>query len=326
MDPVSHLAFARTLIALGSDRLVRGSVTAAVLGAASPDLDAVVMPFGWDRYLRVHEIGTHTIVGTVGCALLVAAVVRVFARGSPYRSLIAAAWVGAVSHILLDLLSSARLKPAWPFVDAIVSLPVVAMADPYLLALCVAGPLSLWLTRDQKHRAARTVLTLMAMFLLAKGGLGFRALAAYREATGLSGAPVEARVIEAIWGSLTEWRVLDRTPSTVRQWRVGVDGVAVLLLEQPTESAARIVEQSKSLSTVRNFLSVHTLAFPTTRPTGDGLQVLWSDIRFCWNSDAIQDQRLECALWFGGEYDHSGRALREIVQIVNFTQTRAPAP
>jgi membrane-bound metal-dependent hydrolase YbcI (DUF457 family) len=326
MDPVSHAAFARTLIALGSDRLVRGSVTAAVVGALSPDLDAIVMPFGWDRYLRIHEIGTHTIVGTLGCALLVAAVVRTFARGSPYLPLTAAAWIGAASHILLDLLSSARLKPAWPLVDAVVSLPAVAMADPYLLALCVAGPVSIWLTRERQECSARMAVSLIAVFLLAKGVLGFVAFASYRDATRVSGAPVEARVIEAAWASLTEWRVLDRTSLAVRQWRVRAGSGAELLLEQPVGSAEPIVERSRSLSTVRNFLSVHALAFATTRPTADGLQVLWSDIRFCWNAGATREPRLDCALWFGGDYDHSGRPLREIVQVITFTQTRAAGP
>jgi membrane-bound metal-dependent hydrolase YbcI (DUF457 family) len=326
MDPISHVAFGRTLIALGSDRLVRGSVTAAALGSLSPDLDSVVMPFGWDRYLRIHEIGSHTLIGTVACAVLVAAVVRPFARGSPYLSLIAAAWVGAASHLLMDLLSSARLKPAWPLVDAVVSLPAVAMADPYLLALCVAGPVSIWLTHDRRDRSARIVVTLITVFVIAKGVFGFVAFGAYRDAARISGAPVEARVIEAAWASLTEWRVLDRTASTVRQWRARAWAGAELLLEQPTESASPLVERSRSLSTVKNFLSVHALPLATTRPTADGVQVLWSDIRFCWNAGAIQDQRLECALWFGGEYDHSGRPLREIVQIVNFTQTRAAGP
>ncbi len=326
MDPISHIAFGRTLIALGSDRLVRGSVTAAVLGALSPDLDSVVMPFGWDRYLRVHEIGTHTIVGTMGCAVLVAAVVRAFARRSPYLALTAAAWVGAASHILLDLLSGARLKPAWPVVDAVASLPAVAMADPYLLALSVAGPVSIWLTRIRPDRSARIVVSLIAVFLLAKAVLGFVAFASYRNATRISGAPVEARVIEAVWATLTEWRVLDRTSSTVRQWRVRTGSRAELLLEQPVGSAAPMVERSRSLSTVRNFLTVHTLAFATTRPTADGLQVLWSDIRFCWNAGAIREPRLDCALWFGGDYDHSGRPLREIVHVATFTQTRAAGP
>ncbi len=52
MDPISHVAFGRTLVALTrSDGATRGTVGAAVLGSLAPDVDAVFMPFGWDRYL-----------------------------------------------------------------------------------------------------------------------------------------------------------------------------------------------------------------------------------------------------------------------------------
>jgi membrane-bound metal-dependent hydrolase YbcI (DUF457 family) len=159
MDPVSHAALSRTLLSAFAARRHRARpprawVVAAVLGALSPDLDAILMPFGWDRYLRVHEIGTHTIAGTLACAVLTAAAVRVFARTSRYSSLLLPAWLGAASHVLLDLVSSARLRPGWPLVDTAVSLPVVAMADPWLLTLCVAGPVWIWIadrSQDAGH-------------------------------------------------------------------------------------------------------------------------------------------------------------------------------
>jgi len=157
MDPVSHAALGRTLIAAfaaGRQRArpPRARVAAAVLGALSPDLDALLMPFGWDRYLRVHEIGTHTIAGTLACAALTAAAVRLFAREGRYAWLLLPAWLGAGSHVLLDLLSSARLRPGWPAVDTVVSLPVVAMADPWLFALCVVGPVWIWIAERDADR------------------------------------------------------------------------------------------------------------------------------------------------------------------------------
>src|SRR5688572_27490995 len=114
MDPVSHVSLGRTLVGVIGPRdgggPIRGSIAAGVLGALSPDIDSILMPFGWDRYLRVHEIGSHTILGTVACGLLTAAVVWIATR-SRYKQLAFCAWVGAVSHVLLDLLSSARLRP-----------------------------------------------------------------------------------------------------------------------------------------------------------------------------------------------------------------------
>ena len=66
MDPVSHVIFGRTLIALDRrGRFGAGAIAAAVLGALAPDIDVLAVWRGWDVYLRVHEIGTHSIVGSV---------------------------------------------------------------------------------------------------------------------------------------------------------------------------------------------------------------------------------------------------------------------
>ena len=66
MDPVSHVIFGRTLIALDRrGRFGAGAVAAAALGAIAPDIDVLAICRGWDVYLRVHEIGTHSIVGSV---------------------------------------------------------------------------------------------------------------------------------------------------------------------------------------------------------------------------------------------------------------------
>jgi membrane-bound metal-dependent hydrolase YbcI (DUF457 family) len=329
MDPISHAALGRSLVALASAQLVPGCVTASVLGSLSPDLDSIVMPFGWDRYLRVHEIGTHTVVGTIGCGLLVAAAVRAFARRSAFTALALAAWAGAASHVLLDLLSSARLRPLWPFADVVVSLPLVAMADPYLFLLCIAGPVAIWMARRRPAGSAFGVLALVAAFLLVKTLLGTIAVASYRTARDLHGEPTHARVIEAKWASLGEWHVFDRTSTALRQWRVRGGRAAELLLQWPLAADAPLVERSRSVSTVRNFLHVHQLAFATTLPHPDGgARVLWSDIRFCWNAAAPglpAVERLACALWFGAELDAQGRPIQEIVTLGGFTQSRAPA-
>jgi membrane-bound metal-dependent hydrolase YbcI (DUF457 family) len=343
MDPVSHVAFGRTLIAvLTSTRPLdgrgRGCVAAAVLGSLSPDLDAVFMPFGWDRYLRVHEVGTHTIVGTAACALLTAAAVYGFARPTRYSVLARSAWIGAASHVLLDLLSSARLRAGWPFVDAVVSVPLVAMADPWLLALCVDGQVAIWAVgRSRGRRAGAAALAVMAAFLLAKAALGIDAFSNYRDARDRSGEIVAGRAIEAKWASLNAWHVFDRTASHVRVWRAGSDG-AHEQFSWPLGPETTPVSTSRSLSTVRNFLRAHDLGFAVTLPRSDGrTMVLWSDIRFCWDPAAPEartleptvrsargQERIACALWFGGELDRDGRPQFEIVKVGRFTQTRAP--
>ena len=70
MDPVSHVIFGRTLIALDRrGRFGTGAIAAAALGAVAPDIDASPIWRGWDVYLRVHEIGTHSILGSVAVGM-----------------------------------------------------------------------------------------------------------------------------------------------------------------------------------------------------------------------------------------------------------------
>src|SRR5436190_2037287 len=127
MDPVSHVVLGRTLIVVleRPDRARFGvnAGAAAILGALSPDIDSVLMPVGWDIYLRVHEVGTHSVLGVVAVGCAAAALVRLFARQAHYRGLAAAAVVGALSHLGLDVLSGARLHLLWPFADLKFALP-----------------------------------------------------------------------------------------------------------------------------------------------------------------------------------------------------------
>jgi membrane-bound metal-dependent hydrolase YbcI (DUF457 family) len=332
MDPFSHAALGRTLAALGpEDRGRRALAVAATLGALAPDLDAVFMPFGWDVYLRVHEIGTHAAIGTLGCAILTAAIVRSFARSTPFALLAGAAWLGSASHVLLDLLSSARIRVLWPFIDRQVSIPLVAMADPWLATLLVAGVAATLLIRGSR-RLAGIGLALCAIFLAAKAVLAARAVGAYREA---NDAGPGASIVQARWAALDEWHVFDRSGNRLRQWlATAAPRGARLVMSWPVGSDSGRVAASKQFPVVRNFLRAHQLVFATTLARPDRREwVLWSDIRFCWNPDRdgapaadpiveADGAKLACALWFGVEFDDRGRPRQQIVQIGRFMQTR----
>ena len=335
MDPLSHVALGRTLLGLvHPDRSRRGLVGSVVLGSLSPDVDALLMPFGWDLYLRAHEVGTHTIGGAIACGLLTATLVHRFASATPWRALSAAACLGSLSHVSLDLLSSARLRVFWPLIDRQLSVPLVAMADPWLAGLLGTGAVALW-CRLRPRPTAAVALTIAALFLSAKGFLLREALSAYAAARDVA-TPVAARVVEAKWASIREWHVMDRTSDRLRVWRTRAGSPrADLILAWPLGVETTTVSKSRSLPVVRNFLRVHQLGFAVTIPQpGNYSWIAWSDIRYCWNPGAEtapqlepiiarDSQRLACALWFGGEFDPEGRPLRQIVNVFGFTQRRS---
>src|SRR6185295_18938446 len=130
MDPLTHVVVGRAQVAALPDerRLGRGAAAAAVLGALAPDADGCVAFTGWDRYLRVHEIGTHSLAGAVMMACAAAAVVTLFTRKSKYSRLVAAAAAGTMSHVALDVASGAPIRLLWPIARGRALLPLVAMS------------------------------------------------------------------------------------------------------------------------------------------------------------------------------------------------------
>jgi membrane-bound metal-dependent hydrolase YbcI (DUF457 family) len=319
LDPISHVIAGRAVAALfDNGHHGRGLGAAAILGALSPDVDLFLAPAGWDIYLRAHQAGTHSIAGGLLVACASASIVRGLARGSRYAPLAAASAAGAMSHLALDVVSGARIRLAAPFVDTRVALPLVAMADPWLVAVFVVGLLALWPGRQRLRRVAPFMLGAAIGFLCLKGALLDRAL---RNVKLDSVAP---RAVEARWGSLTEWDVFDRTPVALRAWRVSsVGGAVTERLSRPLLPESALVTASRSLDTVRNFLRAHEFGFPVETPEREGrTAVRWSDLRYCRRTPD-SGGAIACALWFGGVFGPDGRALTQEVMVGSWKQSRA---
>ena len=196
MDPVSHAAFGRILIAVDRQRrLGRGALAAGVLGALAPDLDLGRALQGWDVYLRAHQAGTHSIAGALGCGLLAGASVRLFTRAGRLSSLALAGTIGALSHLLLDLIAGADLGLFWPIASASRTLPLFAMADPWLIGFFVVAVLVLW--RRPHSFTVPGILLLFAVLIGVKGLLYRRAIAIDR--TAAASRTVHAEAVFASW-------------------------------------------------------------------------------------------------------------------------------
>lgn len=322
MDPLSHLVTGRAVVALfGKEGGGGAAGAAAIVGALSPDVDIILAPGGWDIYLRAHQSGTHSIVGALVVAGTGAFIVRVAGRGSRYLPLAAASAAGAMSHLALDAMSGAQIRLAWPFADARVALPLVAMGDPWLVAIFAFGLLAVWPGRQPLRTVAVSMLGIAIAFLCLKGALLDRAV---RSAHLDAASP---RAAEMRWGSLTEWDVYERTPTAVRSWRVSSDGrPAHLRLTQPLLAESPLVTASRSLDTVKNFLRAHEFGFAVETIERDGrTAVRWSDLRYCWRS-ADAGGALECSLWFGGVFAANGRAVTQEVTVGTRKQIRAAPP
>ena len=320
MDPVTHAVLGRSLEYVRQrGPAEQGRGLAVMLGALSPDIDAVLMPAGFDRYLAAHEIGTHSVVGAIACGVLSGALTRLIRRGSKFRVLVTAAIVGALSHVAADLLAGAAIRVGWPLAATrVMNLGVFAMGDPWIVALSAVTALAWWVWPDQRRQCAIAMLILFAAGAGVKSWSRIRALDAHRSAATPPGDG--ARLIEPVPASLFEWQVFDRTADEVRAWRADARGPVRLLLtipRLPDDADTRAtIQRSRTWDTTQNFLRAHDFTFANVaRDAASGdTRVMWSDIRYCATATS-------CAIRSGGDLAPSGE-LRLLVEVGSLRQVR----
>jgi membrane-bound metal-dependent hydrolase YbcI (DUF457 family) len=339
MDPVSHAIVGRLLITAGTrSREGYGVGAAGILGALSPDIDAVLMPVGWDLYLRIHQIGTHTLLGTMVCGALVATVVRACSRGSlskgRWSALFVASCAGALSHVALDLASGASMRPLWPFSGTVTRFGVIAMAEPSIVALLLVAAIVFWRWPARRLNAAITALTLVLVILVGKAAVRAEAERLYEQRTATDS--VRSHALEAAWGVFSEWVVIDRTEHRVRRWRVNTARSSVgRELDVPVATETGWLAASINAKVVRNFLAAHEFPLAITMGEATETEVQWSDLGYCWSPTAPgalpalvgsaarpADLPVACGLWFGVAFDTTGALTRQFVTIGNWVQER----
>jgi hypothetical protein len=249
--------------------------------------------------------------------LLTATVVRLAVRNGKWRALALAACAGALSHVTLDLIAGADIRPFWPLAERVVSWPLFAMADPWLFGLFVAALALLW--RARRPRVAAAVLAAFVAMSGAKAALFARASRADARAAG------DATITraDAGFGSWRDWTFFHVIDDRVDRWHV--DAVAatarrVFAIDRGLD-APRIAA-SRSLPTVAHLIAAHGITFARVSPRADGgYDVLWSDLRYC--GATLEGSAPVCGLWFGGEYDARGRAIDAVVRLGSFAQRRS---
>ena len=288
----------------------RGRMAALVLGALTPDVDLLIAPFGWDRYLVVHEVAAHSLVWSPVLALAVARVAGWFAKVARRRDLWLPAWLGiVVGHLLFDLISGSDMRLFAPLSPARWGPHWLAMADPLVIAVLLTGTIAgFW----RRQLAARVTLIALLALTGAKAFSQQRAAETFGKVNG-----TVASHPEAIGGSFQRWTFFDRNGDDVRAWRVDAwSGTTTLLFERRDASSDALVRSTTAATVVRRLLDLAHLPFARLETSADGHRlVLWSDIRYC------RDDR--CDLSFGVEVDDAGRLLRQVARIGPVSQWRA---
>ena len=325
MDPVSHVALAYNLACLRRDSsMARGRVAAVVLGALSPDVDVLLLPLGWDRYMVEHQAGTHALAGAVVCAALAAGLTRLFVRDGRYLPLLGVAALGTASHIGFDLFSGATIRLLWPIsIGPFSNLGTFAMADPWVALACIAGTITIWWRPVRTDLIARIFVGVLLLFS------GFKTVSRHEAQSIVVGDLPRARdmLLLPVWGSLTAWELYARNDGSISQWLIDArNGTMTRRMSVPEfglPSESPVVRATLDWDTVRNFRRTHDLAFATASTASGVTTVRWSDLRYCKPAGVPGlGAGVACAVDAGGEIGGPHTAPRLFVRVGGIVQER----
>jgi len=165
MDIVAHgitgLLVARALPS-GAEAPV---MVAGLIGALAPDLDAVARLWDPMAAVTVHRAATHSFIGGVLIAGLVAGLVWGFKRESFFR-LLGFAYLGLLSHIGSDLLTAFGTAILWPLSDRRFALAQHYIIDPIFSVVAVTFLIATFRSREKRESLARIGLMVVALYVL----------------------------------------------------------------------------------------------------------------------------------------------------------------
>ena len=150
MDNLTHTLTAVAMSQAGLNRKTRFATLALMVGANAPDIDIVSRLGGSATYLKYHRGITHSILGVVVLAAVVAALVYFPGRKArPPRKpsappldgrwLFAVCLIAIASHLLMDATNSYGVRPFMPFSGRWFAWDIMFIIDPLLLGLLIVG-------------------------------------------------------------------------------------------------------------------------------------------------------------------------------------------
>jgi inner membrane protein len=144
MDNPTHLLAGYFLSRAGLDRITPRATAIILLGANLPDIDIVALAGGGPNYLHWHRYWTHTFLLSPVVALATVAIIWAFVRKPlPWFRATFVAWIGVLSHILLDWTNQYGIRFLVPFSPNWYQLDNDSLFDPWIYTLsfiCIFAP------------------------------------------------------------------------------------------------------------------------------------------------------------------------------------------
>lgn len=140
-------------------------MAAGFIGALAPDLDVIARLWDPMAAIAVHRIATHSFLGGLVIAVIVAGLVWGFRRESFFR-LFGFAYLGLLSHIGSDLLTSFGTAILWPLTDWRFALAQHYLIDPIFSFLALAFLVATFCLKQKRVSLANTGLLAIGLYVV----------------------------------------------------------------------------------------------------------------------------------------------------------------
>jgi inner membrane protein len=300
MEPVTHALTSMALGRAGLNKITRAATPMLFVSGLAADVDWAARLGGAASFLRGHRTVTHSIVGTLAIAVVVAVAAWMLGQKYPkfavniYAALGISA-IGAGAHLFLDLLSGYGVKLFWPISARWYAWDMADSVDAWILFSLIVGllvPELFRLVHDEiGSKPKRNGRQRGAIFALVFVGLAIagRAFSHQRAITLLDSREYRAQtpvLVAAFPKSLNPflWSGVVETDNALFNLEVPVglgrafdpDRADVHFKPQPSITLKYAVD----CPTAVEFLSFSRFPLASVQPKGDGFQVRLRDMRF----------------------------------------------
>jgi membrane-bound metal-dependent hydrolase YbcI (DUF457 family) len=242
----------------------------------SPDLDSLAKLWDPMASIAIHRVATHSFLGGIPIALAVAGLIWLM-TGDRFWRLTGLAYVGLLSHVVLDAFTPFGTALLWPLDRRRWSVGSLHVVDPAVGLILVAG---LLLTARWGHVAARVTLVALGAYLLL--GVATMKIAEIRWAQALEREAIVTirRAVVPVAPGPLRWLGVAETPDAAIRtrfwiWEVTPRG-ATVERRQPGPSFAGADEHPA----VRAFLERARVPWRRAQHDGESWTIEYEDLAF----------------------------------------------
>ncbi|MGH7775515.1 MAG: metal-dependent hydrolase, partial [Candidatus Binatia bacterium] len=200
-------------------------MAAGLIGALAPDLDAIGRLWDPMAAITVHRTATHSFLGGVAVAVVVAGLVWSFRRESFFH-LFGFAYLGLLSHIGLDLFTPFGTAILWPLTDRRFALAQHYIIDPIFSTIAIAFLIATFRFKVNRTALAKIGLMAIVLYVLITGAIqrtAFTRWQGFAESRGMR--PIRSAVLPLFPGPF-RWLGVAETEGAFYQttfWLYGSD-------------------------------------------------------------------------------------------------------